>query len=730
MKVYSTKIQLFSLSFFILLFANFLTIQAQNVETCAGDVYMKHLKNQLDFYSQSKFENSELKFKKYLKKQSNEEKDGELITIPVVFHILHNIEDGSITGSNISDEQIAAQLEVLNDDFRRLNKDSVNTRAQFKGLAADLEIEFCLAQVTPEGIPFNGIHRIYTDKTEFTVELNDAKFEEEGGTAAWPKDDYLNIWVVDNLITSEGKETIGYAQFPEEAGLLPITAETDGVVIVDHAFGKKGTATGPYHLGRTATHEIGHWLNLYHLWGEEENCEADDLVEDTPVQEKANTGCKKTVSCETEDMTENYMDYSYDVCKNIFTQGQKERVQFLFSEEGSRHALINSTACETPVYKDRDMRILNVLVPRVEENCPVLIPQLQVQNFGNDTIFQFQLDYFFEPGNVYKYEWIDSLNPLLSFDTLLITLPETDLNPINPPYPFSADLHTVNNLENESFLKNKVNIDFDLLLGVDSLKGGDFENVATPTDWLIEDAFLLNTDLGYNSQQCLQLPVADLSNDTLAKEIIFPPLDMTRVEGDSLYFYYAYAFMSENNYGTDQLTLSVSTDCGFHYETLSQIYGSDLQTTLYYGESFEIQSHEDWREVIFDCTNYKTYRNLLFKITFKGNKGSNIYVDEVAFSPSVIETTNLSLFTIPNKENAIKGITVLSNQINLSIFANQNKKTAHRIYDINGRLIQSDDLYISKGQNIYPVFLKQPLPEGLYFLSVEGWGRTKFVLGF
>ncbi|MCB0663092.1 MAG: zinc metalloprotease, partial [Saprospiraceae bacterium] len=186
--------------------------------------------------------------------------DRAVYTIPVVVHVIWNT-----TAENISDAQVQSQIDVLNEDFRRLNADANNTWSQ----AADSEIEFCMATIDPNGTATTGITRRQTTVSSFSSNDN-MKFYSTGGTDAWPAGDYLNIWVCD---LSSG--LLGYAQFPGGP------ANTDGVVIDYAYFGRNGSATPPFDLGRTATHEVGHWLNLRHIWGDG-NCNVDDFVTDTP----------------------------------------------------------------------------------------------------------------------------------------------------------------------------------------------------------------------------------------------------------------------------------------------------------------------------------------------------------------------------------------------------------------------------------------------------------------
>ncbi|MBI2720542.1 MAG: T9SS type A sorting domain-containing protein [Bacteroidetes bacterium] len=256
-----------------------------------------------------------------------------VVNIPVVVHVIYNT-----AAQNISDAQIQSQIEVLNEDFRRLNADKVNTPTSFTSVAADAEITFCLATKAPNGAATNGIIRKSTTVTSWST--NDlVKYSAQGGSDAWPAASYLNIWVC-NL----GGGVLGYAQFPGGA------AVTDGVVINYNYFGRGYATLAPYNKGRTGAHEVGHWLNLRHIWGDAA-C-GDDLVNDTPTQQASNYGCpaypNKTCSNTTSgDQFMNYMDYTDDACMNMFSAGQKTRMKALFATGGARASLLNSTACAT-----------------------------------------------------------------------------------------------------------------------------------------------------------------------------------------------------------------------------------------------------------------------------------------------------------------------------------------------------------------------------------------------
>ncbi len=318
------------LSFCLLLMLPLVSFAQRN---CGSMDHLQELQQQNPALIQ-KMERIENFTREYLANPPANLRAGELVTIPVVFHVIYKK-----TVENLSQAQLQSQLDVLNEDFRRTNADANNTWGQ----AADTEIEFCLATVDPNGNSTTGIQRRSTNKKSW--QTNDQmKSAGGGGFDAWDASQYLNIWICN---ISGG--ILGYAQFP---GGNPAT---DGIVL-DYAYtGRGGSAQAPFNLGRTGTHEVGHWLNLRHIWGDG-GCSVDDFVGDTPLSDAPNYGCANGhVSCSTVDMVQNYMDYSDDACMNLYTAGQRDRMQALFAAGGAKASFLNSGGCgasATPTCSD------------------------------------------------------------------------------------------------------------------------------------------------------------------------------------------------------------------------------------------------------------------------------------------------------------------------------------------------------------------------------------------
>jgi len=273
---------------------------------------------------------------------------------------------------------------VLNEDFRRTNIDAINTPSVWQSIAADSEIEFCMATTDPNGQPTDGINRVQTTHGAFGMN-SDVHSTPAGGADDWPNDDYLNIWVC-NIETG----LLGYATPPSNW-----TGDGDGLVIGYQYFGRIGTVQPPYNKGRTATHEIGHWLNLDHVWGGGWGSCGDDNVSDTPTQEQENYSCPgyphNPNSCSTTnpegDMFMNYMDYTNDACMNLFTNGQKTRMLAAINQY--RPNMLNHNLCtgtvavsETQNQKRKLIKIVDVL-GRTTTNQPTNSTLFYIYNDGS-----------------------------------------------------------------------------------------------------------------------------------------------------------------------------------------------------------------------------------------------------------------------------------------------------------------------------------------------------------
>ncbi|WP_318342849.1 zinc metalloprotease [Flagellimonas baculiformis] len=268
--------------------------------------------------------------------------------IPVVVHVVHNGESVG-SGANISSAQVRSQMEVLNEDFRKMaGTNGFNQNSD----GADTLIEFFLATEGPNGETLiePGIDRIDGGREEWPkgflrnpIETTLKPF------TIWDPEKYFNIWTV-NFGGFVSRDLLGYAQFPDASGLSGLNVDngpssTDGIVIGYKYFGssQKGSfpeLIAPFDLGRTATHEVGHWLGLRHIWGDGD-CQYDDYCLDTPLAAEPSYGCPTNkMTCEKLEMVENYMDYTDDGCMNIFTKDQMERMHTVLENSPRRKELV------------------------------------------------------------------------------------------------------------------------------------------------------------------------------------------------------------------------------------------------------------------------------------------------------------------------------------------------------------------------------------------------------
>ncbi|HAP02409.1 MAG TPA: hypothetical protein DCQ93_10880 [Bacteroidetes bacterium] len=370
--------------------------QQQEEQRCHSFEYLELMKKNNPEYAQM-FEQSEIYLQNYIATHPNLGKERTVITIPVVVHLLFN---PLVPRTVLSDWQITSQIDVLNEDYRRFNADKIKTPAVFQSVAADVEIEFALANRDPNGNWTNGIRRVQTSNLVF-ADFTSPKYTSMGGDNAWSRDNYLNLWVCEL-----DSPLLGYSTFPSAS-----MDETDGVVIHCKAFGRIDCNSKKYYLGRTGTHEIGHWLNLIHVWGDEDCCNADDGCDDTPLQAKPTYKCQEfpftsLSSCNNQpcntvgDMFMNYMDYTVDSCMNIFSNDQ--RTQMLAAFNSFRSSILSSQALISPTSFSNDIGITKVLFPDELIYGDSMAPVVRIHNYGTQSISSCDI--------YYEKDWKNYLN--------------------------------------------------------------------------------------------------------------------------------------------------------------------------------------------------------------------------------------------------------------------------------------------------------------------------------
>jgi hypothetical protein len=391
----------------------FIHSKSQNIIN--QQVYVKRCASpQVDLKYEEAFQQMVQKYQQF----SNGKTTSTIYNIPVIFHVLHSgtaVNTASATsGRNLSAAQINSQLAILNADYRKLNTDlnTYVTQSSFLNVSADVQINFCMAKVDPNGIELvePGIDRIKVS-TMGWISLPYPRYYIESNVkpaSSWDPTKYFNVWILEFGGADVG--TLGYAQFPTipSSNLSPVSdmygiasgaANTDGVVIDYKFIGDTGTALGNvgtpfagYDKGRTLTHEVGHWLGLWHIWGDDNGAcsPGTDFVSDTPNQGGENYTCPTPNGTILVDacspsgvMYQNYMDYSDDKCLVMFTEGQKSRMQTVMANCPRRKSLTTSTVCTVAGIHEYSNNIEVEIYPNpTDGELNISISSLDIQDFS------------------------------------------------------------------------------------------------------------------------------------------------------------------------------------------------------------------------------------------------------------------------------------------------------------------------------------------------------------
>lgn len=527
-------------------------------------------------------------------------------TIPVVVHVLYDNCEG-----NISMAQIEDGLRVLNEDFRRTNADTALTRAPFKDVAVDSDIEFRLAKLDPDGNPTNGVVRIQTEQAV------DA-YQNVKSLSYWPSDQYMNIWIVESIqnFTGSGGTILGYAQFPGSGSW-----NTYGFVVRNDAFGVIGTSNAD---GRTVTHEIGHCLNLYHTFqgGCGNYCtNSGDYVCDTPPASGATYNCSSTTNtCGNDangsaayntnvpDQIENYM--SYNSCQNMFTAGQRTRMKTalngitqlknLTSEE---NLIATGVVGLVNVDFNTDVEVICQSSPVSFQDASSYEGIASTWEFGGAAIPSTSTDS--APSVVFPYAGLHQVSYTAQEDSNQIsTTRDVFVAASEGQYaPFTDDMESLNSMPNNQWFA--VNVD-----------GDEYE-------WKITN------EAAYSGDQSIKL-------DNFGKcgvrtdELITQSFDFSPFQSVNVKFKQAFATTAPSN--TSYLRAYISTDCGSSWVLIWARTASALRTVTDYisDEPFIPASEVEWQEQSFNVSNatYMT-EGVLFKFEFGGLGGNNFYLDDL-----------------------------------------------------------------------------------------------------
>jgi hypothetical protein len=649
--------------------------------------------------------------------------------IPVVVHIVHNGEAVG-TDTNISDAQVFSQIAVLNKDYNRQNSDASKTPAEFVGVAGSIAIEFVLARQTPSGSATNGIVRVKGSKSTWFINDN----SQLKAQSFWPSEDYLNIWVC------KLSGYLGYAQFPisDLDGLEEYQQElasTDGAVFNYTDFGSNYEGYGnskagdfvlddQYDAGRTATHEIGHFLGLRHIWGDVASCAGTDYVDDTPTQRD------KTYNCHTHPllpaslwcsgkapMFQNYMDYTDDACMNLFTQGQISRMVTVLENSPRRKSLLTSHGLLDPDPVPNDVAFTSILGLPVISCNPTPTPTLRITNRGTLPLTSFNLLYTINNGTpvVRTFTNLNMANRAFMDVTL------TDITLSQQESKIEFELMQPNGVDDESPSDNTrsqttfwddtrgslpMQIDFDNQ--TDSLL---WTSVNPGSNYLWKHV-TTTSGKGTATNDNSAIYFSGYNDPLLAEEqswYVSPVMDFSQTAKATLFFDWSYR---RRNGKSDNVRVMASSDCG---TTFTEVSTLPLSITDINPQPWKPTSAEDWINRSVNLDAYGGQEQVRIAFVFTNGNGNNFYLDNLNF----FVPQPFTLYPNPASDNFYIAFN-FQDETSASI----------EVIDAMGKLVRQESLGDARNQNhAVPVDALRP---GVYVVrvrtSTQVWS-TRFVRG-
>lgn len=600
-------------------------------------------------------------------------------TIPMIIHIIHA---GTAVGSgaNITLAQAQSEIPGLNADYSATNSDISSIPSTFTSVAGgNTGIQFCLAKVDPSGAVLAevGVERIsyvargWTDPNTFTNATTLQNYFDNTIKPAtiWDPTKYLNVWVAQ----MDGSGLLGYASFPAGSTLTGLsgveTATTSGVVINEKAWGNIGTAaTAPYNKGRTATHEIGHWLGLRHIWGDG-TC-ATDYCNDTPPAQTSNFGCPthpyNVGTCTgntTGEMFMNYMDYVDDGCMYMFTANQVTRMQTTMANGTYRVGLNTSGKCNTPYSLDAAITAIINPAAGATSCATTVVPQVTFTNAGTTTITSATIKYSYDGGTISNYAWTGSLTAGSSVNITLptsatLTVAAHTITVASSAPNGSTDMNTANDSKTNSFTVTNppttVATPF-----TEGFQGTTF----VPANWSLNNpdadgTWTRVTTAGGFGTSTASARMDNYSPSTstvgMIDEMVTPKFNFGTAATAQLKFDVAYARYNNTSSGSilwDSLFVLASADCGTTWTRVYSKGSTALATAPDNGTSLFVPTSTQWRTETVNLASYVGQSNVGFKFQCKSGWGQAMYIDNVNLTTTTSGTTASNSIAVTSGSN-------------------------------------------------------------------------------
>lgn len=649
----------------------------------------------------------------YVQNNAQNRSTQTIITIPVVFHILY-----SNATQNISTARILEQMNVLNNDYAKLNSDTGLVPPAFQSVAANTQIQFCLAQQDPTGAPTNGILRVPISGSPQTFPSN--------LSAPWSRDSYLNIYV-----GNFGGGLLGVAQLPGGP------ANTDYVnALYTTVGGPNNPGTEPaYDLGRTLTHEIGHWLNLYHTFQggcaglNANNCAtAGDNVCDTPPTSGSNFGCPGTQNTCTEtspfpppytanqnDMTMNYMDYVDDVCMYMFTSGQGVRMAACIN--GARASLLSSQGCVPPSSAAIDGGISAVASPAGTLCASAFTPSVTIKNFGTGPLTSAVINYAIDNGAVQTQAWSGNLASLATATVALTSQTVT-----GGSHTFTCFTTLPNAVADPNTANDTTNSVFTIATGQALPYQQPFTTAASfvPAGWTLNNpdgatTWAYNNSYGNTANGSMWVDNANYNSNGQVDEAVMQPMNLTGGVGANLSFWVAYTYWTVPYQFSDTLEVLISTDCGATYSSIYKKWGNTLATAPGQGSDF-FPTASQWRLETVSLMPYITSNNAIIKFRNITDYENNLFVDDINISITTgIKkiTDGLAITLNPNPASSF---------LNVKVDTKTQQDIILKVTNNLGQVMMTEK--INTNSSLNKKLDVSHLANGIYQVAVETDGKT------